>query len=268
MKVAVGVFVAFFFISVTVFGYAFLKTKGVFEKHYSYYFLTDSAGSFSVTQENRKWINRYTYLLLKKPLLGSPHIEVLGTSGNGFLKQGSKLPIIVTDDIDDLISKLEPVVERLLNIIKNVETMTDTLADKNSSLNNTLKNLEHFSAKLAKSDALLTSVTGSKQATKETIEAIHHLNNTLGNIDTLSSKLDDAILQPTSDSIKALQAILIDLNDKLRDLTPLVRTLGHSDKTIESLKTNIETTLQKSNLLLDRIDAIMLDEKHEKVQLP
>ena len=299
MKVAVGIFVTLFFISITVFGYAFLKTKGVFEKHYSYYFLTDSASSFSVgmplkfsgfaigqidkmllldsgevkvyfsvTQENRKWINRYTYLLLKKPLLGSPHIEVLATSGNGFLKPGSELPIIVTDDINDLVTKLEPVVDRLLNIIKNVETMTNTLVDTNSSFNNTLKNIERFSAKLAHNDALLTSVTGSKQATKETIEAIHHLNGILSNIDTLSKKLDGAILQPASDSIKTFHTILLDLHRSLKDLAPLIRSLGHSDQTVNTLKENIETAIEKSNRLLDKIDALLLDEKNKEVQLP
>jgi ABC-type transporter Mla subunit MlaD len=105
MKIAVGAFVIVFFVSISIFSYLLLESKGVFEERYSYYFIVDSASAFtigmpvkfsgfgigsivhitlkedgkvkvtfSVTKKNLRWINQYTYLLLKKPLIGSPHI--------------------------------------------------------------------------------------------------------------------------------------------------------------------------------------------------
>ena len=299
MKTAVGLFVLIFFASLLVFGYLLLDAKGVFTKHYRYYFVTDSADSltigmpvkfsgftigsvdemqllddghvktiFSVDATNRKWINRYTYLLLKKPLLGSPHIEVLATTGIEPLKQNGKLPIIVTDDINDLVTKFEPVVDKLLAIITNIQTITDNMVDTNSPLNKTMENLELFSAKLAHSDSLLTSVTGDRNATKSVIDSIHTTNAILKDIQKSTHSLRSDIIQPTSKTIKTLHAILIDVNEKLHTLQPLVETIGKSDKDIQSLQESIQVTIEKSNQLMEKLDAMLLDTETKEVELP
>jgi len=299
MKTAVGLFVLIFFASLAVFGYLLLDAKGVFEKHYRYYFITDSASSlsigmpvkfsgftigsvekmqllddghvktiFAVNAKNRKWINRYTYLLLKKPLLGSPHIEVLATNGIEPLKPNSKLPIIVTDDINDLVTKLEPVVDKLLNIITNVETITTNMADANSSLNKTMRNLEHFSTKLAQSDSLLTSATGDANATKSIIDSIHTTNKILKDVEGVTHSLKGDIIAPTSASIKELHAILVDVNNKLKTLQPLIQTVGKSDKDVKALQESIQTTIEKTNQLMEKIDVLLIDKKTKEVKLP
>ncbi len=299
MKIAVGVFVFILFISLGAFSYFLLEAKGAFEKRYNYYFITDSADSFSVgmpvkfsgfaigsidkialledghvkitfsvTKENRKWINKYTYLLLKKPLIGSPHIEVLATSGNGELKPNSKLPIIITDDINDLVTKLEPVVDRLLNIIKNIETLTNQMVDANSPLNNTLKNLELFSAKLAHSDSLLTSITGDKASTQALIDSLHQIDSILHDIKNISQDLNNTLIAPTSASLHELHTILKDINTKLKTLHPLIQSIGDSSEDVENLKTTIEATIEKSNQLMDKFDAMLLDDSQKGVTLP
>jgi ABC-type transporter Mla subunit MlaD len=299
MKTAVGIFVFILFISLSGFVYFLLDAKGAFKQRYQYYFVTDSASSFSIgmpvkfsgfaigsiddiklqndghvkisfsiTQENRKWINKYTYLLLKKPLIGSAHIEVLATALSEYLKPNSKLPIIITDDINDLVTKLEPVVDRLLNIIKNIEKITKDLSRDNSPLNNSLKNLETFTSKLAKSDSLLTSVTGDKKSTKAIINALNQVENVLNDIRDITKNLNSTIISPTSNSINELHSILKDVNNKLKDLDPLVKSLGKSDTEIEALKQSINATLQKTDDLMIKLDAILQDEKNSEVKLP
>ena len=299
MKTAVGLFVVVFLVSLLAFTYFLLDAKGLFEKHYRYYFVTDSASSlsigmpvkfsgftigsvedmellddghvktiFSVNAKNRKWINRYTYLLLKKPLLGSPHIEVLATNGIEPLKPNAKLPIIITDDINDLVTKFEPVVDKLLHIITNIQTITDTMADANSSLNKTMENLELFSDKLAHSDSLLTNLTGDKNATQSIIDSIHTTNQILKDVQHTTQTLHNDIIQPTSQTIKTLHSILIDVNQKLKTLQPLVQTIGKSDKDIEALQESIQTTIEKTNQLMEKLDAVLIEKKSKEVQLP
>ncbi len=299
MKLAVGIFVIALMVSLSAFTYLLLDAKGAFEKRYSYYFITDSASSFSIgmpvkfsgfaignidgiklrddgsvkitfsiTQENRKWINEYSYLLLKKTLIGSPHIEVLATSQKEYLAPNSKLPIIITDDINDMVTKLEPVVDRLLNIIKNIETMTNYLVSENSPLNNTLENLKTFTAKLAKSDSLLTSVTGDQNSTQTLIDSLHEVNSILKDISAITHNLNDTIVKPTSMSINELHAILVDINTKLKDFDPLVKSIGSSDKEVEEFKKALSATIQKSNVLMDKIDSFMSEEEQSEVKLP
>lgn len=299
MKLSVGIFVLVLFLSLGAFSYFLLDAKGAFTKRYNYYFITDSASSFSIgmpvkfsgfgigaidtitlkddghvkitfsiTKQNRKWINQYTYLLLKKPLIGSPHIEVLATSQKKFLKPNTKLPIIITDDINDLVTKLEPVVDRLLNIIKNIETLTNNLVDEHSPLNNTLKNLEHFSAKLANSDSLLTSVTGDEASTKALIGSLHEIENILKDVAKITTSLNTSLVEPTSQSIHSLHDILIDITKKLKTLDPLVQSIGSSDKQINELQETLSATIEKTDALMDTIDALLKDDDQNKVVLP
>jgi phospholipid/cholesterol/gamma-HCH transport system substrate-binding protein len=299
MKVAVGIFVLLFFVSIAGFGYMLLDAKGFFEKQRNYFFLTDSASSltigmpvkfsglaigsieniellddghvkaeFFVDEKNAKWINRYTYLLLKKPLLGSPHIEVLAASGNPPLKPGSKLPLIVTDDINDLVTKFEPVVDKLLHIIENVETITKSMADSNSSLNVTMKNLEIFSSKLAHDDSLITTITGDEKAARNINDSIEKLNAMLSDLTHISHNLHRDLIEPTSASLKEFHAILLDVHTKLQTLQPLIKQLGSSDKDIAALQESIQTTIQKSNQLMEKIDTILTDTDKEGVKLP
>ncbi len=299
MKTAVGIFVIVFFVSLIGATYLLLDAKGFFQKRYSYYFITDTASSFtigmpvkfsgfaigsidkiellddghvktifSITEQNRKWINKYTYLLLKKPLLGSPHIEVLASSGNGFLKPGSKLPIIITDDINDLVTKFEPVVDKLLNIIKNIETITNNMASEDSPLNKTMRNIETFSDKLANDDSLLTTVTGDKKAAKNVLASLEKIDSILQDISKTTKTLQGDLVRPTSQTIKELHAILVDVHEKFKTLQPLVKSLGESDKSVKKLQQSVQATIEKTDKLMEKIDSILIDEKNKEVQLP
>ena len=299
MKLTVGVFMIVLMVSLSGFIYAVLDAKGVFKKRYHYYFVTESAASFSVgmpvkfsgfaigsiddikllddgevrigfsiTEENRKWINKFTYLLLKKPLLGSAHIEVLATSGNGYLKPNSKLPIIITDDVNDLVAKLEPVVDRLLNIIKNIETLTNDIAKKDSSFNKTMQNLETFSAKLAQSDSLLTSVTGDKASTQALINSLHEMEKILKDVSRITQDLHQDLITPTSKSLQELHLILVDVHQKLIELDPMIKTLGDSSSEVGSLKETLQSLIIKSNDLMDKVDALLVNQKDANVELP
>ena len=298
MKIAVGIFVMILLVTIVGSTYMLLDAKGFFKKRYSYYFITDSASSlsigmpvkfsgfaigsidkirlldngqvktiFSVTQENRKWINKYTYLLLKKPLLGSPHIEVLASSGNGYLKPNSKLPIIITDDINDLVTKLEPVVDKLLHIIQNIETITDTMAKKDSPLNKTMQNIETFSAKLA-DDSLLTSITGDKNASKTVVASLKKIDSILLDISKTTKTFHSDLVKPTSETIKELHAILVDVYNKLATLDPLVKSLGESNQSVKKIQESIQTTIEKTDELMEKIDSFLIDEKSKEVRLP
>ncbi len=299
MKLAVGIFVIVLVFSLSAFTVFLLDAKGVFEKQYRYYFVTESAASFSigmplkfsgfaighiddielkdngavlihfaVTSENRKWINPYTYLMLKKPLIGSAHIEVYATSEKNYLDVESRLPIVITDDINDLVTKFEPVIDRLLNIIENIETMTNTLSRQDSSFNKTIENLETFSEKLAKNDALLTTVTGDDKATKNMINSVNELNEILQNINGATKDLKKDIIEPTSVSIKEFYLILHDLNQKLKTLDPLVENLGESGADIKVIRQGIKHTIEKTDALMEKVDALLQDQSKTKVELP
>ncbi len=218
MRVAVGLFVISLIVVIVTFLYFLLEEKGTFEERYDYYFYTNSANSFnigmplkfsgfsvgvidkislednglvkmtfSVTQNNKKWIARDTSLLLKKPLIGSPHIEVHTKVGNTPIDEGSILEIRMSDDINDMITKLEPAVDNIINIIRVLENISKKLSSDDSDILQTFKNINKFSAKLARDDSILTSITGDAKSSKDFIDALSQTKNIIKDIRMLYS---------------------------------------------------------------------------------
>ncbi|MDD5157964.1 MlaD family protein [Sulfurimonas sp.] len=306
MKFAVGLFVSILILTIFASLYLLLDEKGTFDKRYSYHFSTDSAETFnvgmplkfsgfnigvidnialkddgsvfmtfSVTSKYRKWIAEDSVLMIKKPLIGSPHIELYSAKGNKTLKEGSQLVILKSDDINDMISKFEPAVNRLINIVNSIDIITSKMSKDDSNLNKTMQNIEKFSGNLAVSNSLLTSVTGDDASTKNLIKTINSTTKIVGEVDKISkdisaitAKLDANIVTPASVSAQELEKILKDVKQKLDTLDSTVKTVGSYDKDLVELKEQISVGLIKSNQIMDRVDGILQNKKKSEIKLP
>ncbi len=299
MRLIVGLFVIMITLLMAGFVYMLLKEKGTFDQRYSFYFQTDSASAFkvgtpvkysgfdigtidkmqlnddgtvkvkfSVAQTNRKWITEDSVLMITKPLLGSSHIVLYSAIDNDLLAPNSALTLLMSDDINDMITKLQPAVEKIINIINNIDKITLAISKDDSDLAMTLKHINEFSKKLAKNDSLLTSLTGSQISTKDFIGSINSLAKMMQHIEKISSHLDADIVNPSSSSIKELEAILKDVKSKLEKLDGTVESLGGYDKDLKLIKEQISTGVQKSNQIMDKVDALMQDNDNKEVVLP
>ncbi|MFT7860418.1 MAG: MlaD family protein [Sulfurimonas sp.] len=299
IRLIVGIFVIVLFVTIVSFSYLLLKEKGAFERSYKYHFITESAAAFSVgmplrfsgfkigvideielkddgkvfmtfsvSKKNSKWITQESVLLVRKPLIGSPHIEIYSPIGVPPLKEGGELDIYLSDDINDMISKLEPAVDRLINIIDSVDKITTYIAKEDSPLKNTLKNLETFSGNLAKNDALLTSVTGDAKATQDLVDSLSSLSKVMKDMNSVSKRIETDVLEPTSLTLKELHLITKDIRKKLQKLDGVVTSVGSFDSEIVLFKEQLSVTLQKTNLLIDKIDSLMTEKESKRVELP
>lgn len=299
MKFTVGIFVLSLLFAIMLYLYLLLKEKGSFQERYSYYFHTYSAASFyigmplkfsgfnigtiddivlqndgsvnmtfSVNEKNRKWISKESVLLLRKPLIGAPHIELFTALDNPVLEINSRLTLIMSDDIDDMISKLEPAIDKVIHIINNVDTITSYIAKDDSELILTLQNIRIFSDKLAHDDSLLTSLTGDKQATKSIISSLKQTDKIMRDVQNITAKLNHDILEPSSSAIRELDAILKDVKKKLNTLDATVNALGGYDKDLILIKEQISAGVEKSNQIMDKIDSLMQNEQSSEIPLP
>jgi len=306
MRLAVGVFVVTLLFAIFTFLYLLLEEKGTFDKRYSYGFNTDSASSFnvgmplkysgfnigvidkislqddgtvhmvfSVDEKNRKWVTKDSVLMLKKPLIGSPHIELYSALDNELLKEHSNLTILLSDDINDMVSKLEPAVDRIISVIKHLDTITAYLSNDNSDILLTLENIRKFSDTLTKSDSLLTTITGDDNSTKNVISALNttkqimqEIHKITSDVSKITSSLDSSVMQPTSSSLKELNEIMKDVKQKLKSLDGTVKALGSYDKDLYELKEQVSVGIQKSNQIIDKVDSMLQDNEKSEVELP
>ncbi len=299
MKLSVGIFMLIFSITVSSFIYLLLKEKGTFEKRYNYHFTTLSANSFhigmplkfsgfnigmiddislkddgtvfmtfSVNKENRKWVSKDSVLVIVKPLIGTPYIELHSVLGNPILKADSILKIEISDDINDMISKFEPAVNKLINIVNNIDIITTKFTKDDSDLMLSIKNLQLFTKKLAEDRSILTSVTGDKNSTKNLINSINITSKIVSDLHKITSSLDKEILKPSSNTIKDLDLIMKDIKNKLKKLDGTVDAVAGYDKDIVELKEQISVTIVKSNQIMDKVNTLLEDKSSDKVILP
>jgi len=306
MKLAVGIFVIALFITVATFLYLVLENKGTFNKRYNYHFTTDSATffsigmplkfsgfnigviddislnddgtvfmTFSVDEHNRRWMTEGTVLMTIKPLIGSAYIEVYSAIDNEILVADTELMMLQNNDINDMISKLEPAIDKIISIINNIDSITSDIAKDDSNLKQTMLNIKIFTDKLSSSDSLLSSITGDKESTQslvaslnKTTEIMQELHTISKNISKSTSSIDADIMSPASSAIKELDAIMKDVKQKLDALDGTVKAVGTYDKDLVQLKEQISVSVQKSNQIMDKVDALMQDETKSEVELP
>jgi len=306
MRLAVGAFVLILLFTIFTFLYLLLQEKGTFDDRYSFNFDTESASSFnvgmplkysgfnigtidkislkddgsvhmifSVSEHNRKWITKDSVLMLVKPLIGSPHIELYSAVGNELLPPDSALIILLSDDINDMISKFEPAVDRVLNIIDNLDKITTYISSDNSDIVLILKNIRKFSDSLSKNDSLLTTITGDKNTTQNIISSLNEINKIIKelhliskDLGKISSSLDEDIVQPTSSTIKNVDKIMKDVKQKLDAIDSTIKAVGSYDKDLYKLKDQISAGVEKSNHIMDKVDGLLQDEEKSEVTLP
>jgi ABC-type transporter Mla subunit MlaD len=276
-----------------------LIKDGIFEKKFSYYFSTYSADaltvgmpvkvsgfevgqvdtiklldngtvelSFSVNEENQKWVSEDSLLMIRKPLIGSSYIILYSAIGNPILKEGSTIQTLISNDINDLVLKLEPIVLKMENIVNSVDKITTYLAKDDSELMKTVKNIEKFSETLAKNKSLLTTITGDKKATESLIKTINELPLLVNRFNNISSDVHKDILPLLTQFVKQLGEIAKDIESKLKTLDGVVNSVGSYDKDLISIKEQIKVGISKSNEIIQKVDTIFQDKKSEKVNLP
>ncbi len=299
LKLKVGILVLLLLLNaVFIIGYTLIK-DGIFEKKFSYYFSTYSADaltvgmpvkvsgfevgqvdtiklldngtvelSFSVNEENQKWVSEDSLLMIRKPLIGSSYIILYSAIGNPILKEGSTIQTLISNDINDLVLKLEPIVLKMENIVNSVDKITTYLAKDDSELMKTVKNIEKFSETLAKNKSLLTTITGDKKATESFIKTINELPLLVKKFNNISSDVHKDILPLLTQFVKQLGNIAKDIESKLKTLDGVVNSVGSYDKDLISIKEQIKVGISKSNEIIQKVDTIFQDKKNQKVDLP
>ncbi len=306
MKLLVGIFVTLLVISIIATFSIVLEKKGFFQDKVSFYFMSNDAGSFyvgmplnvsgfevgsiserllmdngdvkvifKVSKANHKWICEDTLLMLDKPLIGSPTIKILTSLAYNKLKENDKLEIIIRDDINDIIYNLQPIMDELQDIIHSIHTITYSLSSKDGAFEKSLSNIEKLTNQLVSDGALLTSITGDANATKELTQTFYQTNEILKNLtemskelNTMLDKMQKGLLTPAGDSMKSLNAIFKDIEKKLSKLDGTVDVLGSYDKELLMLKKELHINLDKTQSLLEKVDMMISSENSETSELP
>ncbi len=191
--------------------------------------------TFNVLEKYQYQITKNSRAIIKTVgLLGDQFIDItLGQEGEPPLAEGEFLTVKPTLTFDKFADKIEPIVEDFSGVIKNIKTITDSIAigdgtiakllkrpDAGNNLEKVLKNLSSFTSALAnKKGALgkfayeseiydqistlasnLNSVTDSLKQGKGTLGKLFNDDKLYNNIHSISARLDKLLSKTESDS--------------------------------------------------------------------
>ncbi|NIA20108.1 MAG: MCE family protein, partial [Xanthomonadaceae bacterium] len=246
MKIAVGIFAILFIVIITAFLLFILNEKGLFEKKYPFAFYAGNASYFSlgtpikyvgfeigsiqkieltydgkvfahftVSKKYRQLVNKKSFLMLKKPLIGSPVIALVSEPNNTMLHPHAILQFTVQDDINDLVVKFEPIVKKLQTIITSIDIITTRMADPNGPFFQTLANIEKTSHTLAAHDSVINALTGDRESAKNVATAIKTLKQSMEEVEKITTDIEKMlgeanknIIEPTKDIGRNINEIL------------------------------------------------------------
>ncbi len=305
MRISVGIFTFFTITALSFAIYFVLKSKGMFDKHYTYAFYANSANNFNigtpikysgfdigyinkinftydgkvfvhfiVDAKNAKWINKRAYLVLNKPLIGGAVISVISDPNYPKITPNAILDFEVKDDINSLVIKLKPIVVKLSNIITNTDKIVKKLASPKGPLFKTMDNLQVITGKFANNKSIIDTVIGETNSSYNISQSIDYLKQSMKEvknitiqINSILKELNHNIIKPSEQIPKNINDILTDIKKKLKKLNKLVDTVGSSSKDIVLLKEQILLGADKANNLLNKVNSL-IEDNNKRVKLP
>jgi len=229
-----------------------------------------------------KWLRKDSVFIINKPLIGDPRIVLsTGKMSSPPLSTETVKEVVVANDINETIKKLEPVVERLNRITINIETLTENLADPQGDVNQILRHTASLAERLAGTESLLDLAIGNPDtvsavqgALQNTEEITTEMTLILKKVDAMAEKSDEA-LYGKDGIFPSVRTLLLDLVGKLAKLDQFIIHVNNvganvdaSTKDLTVLRKDLDETVSAINNLVKELDRKIPFKKEPQIKLP
>jgi len=229
-----------------------------------------------------KWIRADSAFILYRPLIGSARIVVNTTNLNSPPLDAKNIPaVVIVNDINDAIAKIEPVLEQVTQIADNVERLTRTLSDPKGDLNRVLGNAEKITTNLSSKKSLAEMLISDEESVKALNESLKKLKDITTNVDRILTKVDkmadktDSELYGKAGVLPQVNVILKDVVGKLHKLDKTVDNINNIStdasegmKDFHILRSDIDDVVNSLDDVVKRLDAIIGSKKSPEFKVP
>lgn len=220
--------------------------------------LTDKGQVYVVIEipkHERRWLKENSLFYLNKPLIGSPTIMVESKKLEAsLLENHAERELITKDGINELIGKVQPVLDDLQGIVTNINLLTSEKGD----LAKILRNSEIISYKLSKSNVV----------SKVESALVDKKRGILPEVALLVKNANSGILGENNSSLSRINAMLDDIALKLKKLDHTVDVINESSDDVSGLTKDVKFSIKKTDEVLEGLSAIIGSQPEGKVVLP
>jgi phospholipid/cholesterol/gamma-HCH transport system substrate-binding protein len=228
-----------------------------------------------ILQRHVKWIKTDSTFILYRPLFGAARIVV--ATGNLMcppLPENKTAPMETVNDINDAITKVQPLLEKITKIAENLEQLSANLANPQGDLNNLLGNTQKITSNLATKKSILEMAVDDQESVQSVQEALKKVKSIAAKIDTMADKTD-VQLYGKEGTLPNLNTILKDMAGKLQKLDTTVNNINkiskdasEGTKDLRMLRSDIDDVVNTIDDLVRKIDALISSKKKPEFNLP
>jgi len=235
-----------------------------------------------IPERHIRMIRADSKFVLDKPLIGSPRILVNTTDLNGLLLSTEMIPELTeSNDINEIIKRAQPIVDKADRIMANIEQITANLADPAGEVNRILRDAETLIARFSKKDSLLEMAIGDPESVKSIHEALKKLRDItvkadgiLQRVDAMAGKTDeelygrDGVLPQFRNILRDLLAKLAKIDATFDNINKVSSEAADSTKDLKALRNELDETVTAIGNLADEIDRKIPFKTRPEIKLP
>ena len=235
-----------------------------------------------IPERHIRMIRADSKFVLDKPLIGTPRIVVTTTNLNGPPLSPQSIPEITeSNDINEIIKRAQPIVDKADRIMANFAQITANLADPKGDVNRILRDAETLIARFSKKESLLEMAVGDPESIKSIHEALKKLKEITARVDGILQRVD-AMAGKTDEELYGRDGVLPQVRNILRDLLAKLAKIdatfdninkvsseaADSTKDLRALRNELDETVTAIGNLADEIDRKIPFKTRPEIKLP
>ncbi len=242
-----------------------------------------------IPERHNRMIRADSKFILDKPLIGSSRIIVKTTNLNGLPLSPRTIPEITeSNDINELIKRAQPIIDKADRIMGNLEGITANLDDPKGNVNRILRDAEALVARFSKKDSLLEMAVGDPESVKSIHEALKKLRDITAKADGILQRVDgilqrvDGMAGKTDEELYGRDGVLPQFRNILRDLLTKLAKIdatfdninkisteaADSTKDLKALRNELDETVTAIGNLAGEIDRMIPFKTRPEIKLP
>lgn len=210
-----------------------------------------------IPQRYNRVIRADSKFVIEKPLLGSSRIVV--TTGNLHgppLSPDTISELTVSSDINEIIKRARPIVDKADRIMGSVAQITENLADPQGDVRRILRDAEMVTSRFSKKESILEMVVGKPESVRAIHETLGKLRDIAVRADSIFAKAD-TLVGKTGEEIYGRDGVLPLIRDILRDLLEKLVKLDKSLDNINRITGEAADSTKDLNALRSELDSVI-----------
>ncbi len=246
--------------------------------------LNDAGGiviKAEVSQDGARWLRVDSTFTLDKPLVGGAKIKVSSPNlSSPQLPDNSTVLLLVTDPTQEI----PALIERVKNILANVEHITR----QDGELNGALANVKTITGRMNGKYGVLEGMLGSEENARPVVASLKNLETLTKRLNDVSAKVDamlaktdrwlfaeDGLSEQSKQALAQVRAMLTDAQGSLKRVDALLKNavdisanVKDGTQDLGKLRADIDEAVRKANDLISDINRMWPFSKDADMKLP